>query len=682
MSNIVELDFETRLISPEEISPTPVVLGAWDGSEGKIFTEDNMRYWFGKYLKNKKNTLVFHNAKFDMGVAWTHFPELKQDIWEAYSEGRIKCTQVRERLYTLSTLGNLTQRKGYFSLAGCVERRMGVDLSEWKQGEDIWRLRYAELEGVPLEEWPEKAKEYVVADCKHGWNLYFDQERLRTDEGVGSIGGELLQTITDFCLGLMTERGIKVDPDHIAEIAPEIEEGFLKGAQILMEEGVKAHKRHKKVGKAKMFRKEHRTGRNYKDCPENSDYYLVPFFQPYAVENKDGSISLKEGLLREYLEATYPGQFLYSETGAPSLSADSLALLPETDDPIIVGLKELKEWQKLLTAFVPKLRAAAELGSIHPTYTSLMETGRTSSSGSSFYPSHNIQQQPKKGRIRESHIPRDGKLLGAFDYDSLELRSFAQACFDLFGFSVMLDLINKGMDVHAWMGAKLLSMDIGREVDYEEMMERLKGKHGEAAESEAAHFRQMAKAANFGFPGGLGAEKFLDYLKSYGVTGVDLDQSKRIRAAFYEAFPEMDSFFDWHRIQEDCQGYWHYETLGRWRANCDYKQAANGILLQSLASDGAKIALVRLTYECEFGRLQGTSLLAFIHDEFILEIPKELTEIHGKIIMEIMVDAMQVVIPDVAIGVGGDIMPRWAKDKKTFLESWSFSKGAKNLEAA
>lgn len=681
--SVINLDFETRKISSKEISPTPVCLGVWEDSKGKIHVKDKMRYWFGKYLKNKNNTLVFHNAKFDMGVAWVHFPELKREIWDAYTEGRIKCTQIRERLWTLSTLGNLTQARGYFSLAGSVERRLCIDLSEWKEGDDIWRLRYEELEDKPLEEWPSEAKEYVISDVENGDKLYHIQEANRTKEGIGSIGGEALQTATDFALYLPTIRGIKVDPDHIAAIAPEIEEGFMKGAQILMEEGIRDNKRYKKTGKAKQFRKEHRTGRNYKDCPEDSDYYLVPFFRPYAYEKKCGKISLEEKLLRNYIGERYPNDIMYSEkTGEPSLKLESLELIHAPDDVVVQGLKDLKEWQKLLTSFLPRLKAAAELGTIHPQYTSLMETGRTSSSGSTFYPSHNIQQMPKKGNIREAHIPRQGKKIGAFDYDSLELRSFAQQCYDLFGVSVMLELINKGMDVHAWMGAKLLSMDIGREVSYDEMMEMLDGKHGDVAEEQAGHFRQMAKAANFGFPGGLGAAKFLDYLKSYGITGVDLEQSKRIRKAFYDAFPEMDLFFDWHRIEEDCQGLWHYDTLGRWRANCDYKQAANGILLQSLASDGAKIALLRLTFECEFGRLEGTNLLAFIHDEFIFEIPEELTEKHGKIIMEIMVDSMQVVIPNVSIGVGGDIMPRWTKKKKDFLASWSFSKGAKIKEAA
>ena len=43
-------------------------------------------------------------------------------------------------------------------------------------------------------------------------------------------------------------------------------------------------------------------------------------------------------------------------------------------------------------------------------------------------------------------------------------------------------------------------------------------------------FRQFAKVANYGFPGGLSAESFMEYAQGFGLD-VDRDQAEEIRAA-------------------------------------------------------------------------------------------------------------------------------------------------------
>jgi hypothetical protein len=54
--------------------------------------------------------------------------------------------------------------------------------------------------------------------------------------------------------------------------------------------------------------------------------------------------------------------------------------------------------------------------------------------------------------------------------------------------------------------------------------------------------RQAAKAVNFGFPGGLGVERFVYYAKSqYGVS-VSPQEAKRHKKAWVDAYPEMKDY--------------------------------------------------------------------------------------------------------------------------------------------
>ena len=56
--------------------------------------------------------------------------------------------------------------------------------------------------------------------------------------------------------------------------------------------------------------------------------------------------------------------------------------------------------------------------------------------------------------------------------------------------------------------------------------------------------RQNAKAANFGFPGGMGARKFVITCKKQGIS-ITLDQAERLREAWLGTWPEVRDYFGW-----------------------------------------------------------------------------------------------------------------------------------------
>jgi hypothetical protein len=237
--------------------------------------------------------------------------------------------------------------------------------------------------------------------------------------------------------------------------------------------------------------------------------------------------------------------------------------------------------------------------------------------------------------------------------------------------------------------------------------------------------RQAAKACNFGVPGGLGAQNLAQYARS--TYGVDMtpEEARAFRERLIdEVYPELREYLKarpevalaynlrcslreaslgyrrlqpWYRASQQempSEGLYRRfvewleprsrflpkglkralekrrcsEALERWlcgepavtltgriRGGCLYTQSHN-TPFQGLAADGAKIALWRLW-------LAGFRVVAFIHDEFVLEIPEDqdLPKVSQQV-QGILNESMQEVLgPDVPCEVEGVFTKRWIK---------------------
>ena len=114
--------------------------------------------------------------------------------------------------------------------------------------------------------------------------------------------------------------------------------------------------------------------------------------------------------------------------------------------------------------------------------------------------SPNLQNYPSRDKIyplKNIFTARNGRVLCATDFSFIELCGFAQSCYTRFGFSVMRDIINAGVDPHRWFAAvmyKRIKVDLGALKDpkkAEELNEYLKTI---VTDEE----RGKAKMANFG----------------------------------------------------------------------------------------------------------------------------------------------------------------------------------------
>lgn len=705
---ILAYDSETFLIAAGAVYPKLVcgTFAWWDGLNEQVLRDgrdrDALRPMFEQWIDNDDLVLVGLNMQFDMIVAACVWPDLIPKILRKYRKGLIHDIRLIEKLIHLSSHGRVDKIKvagketklGY-RLMDLEKRYLGIDRSNQKEGNDIWRLRYSELDGVPWAQYPDDAREYALDDAGSTLMVYYAQlQRLQNEPHLSAKTHEW-QAFKHFCLGLSTAWGMVTDQDEVqkvkallqVELAPEKH-------PLLFEFGI---------------RRRAQPARPYANGAIDK-----ATGEPKMTQPKGESTNKKQLLSRVAEVARLNGyewidhkqfargkQLNYTETGCVSsnkLVLEELAPL----DPVLEQFQHHQSLQKLATNDVPKLDGNAV---IHPNYDPLKETGRTSSFGGDLYPSINIQQMPKKlgdVEIRRCFVARPGTLICASDYTSLELVSWAQACLTLGLPSRMAAILNEGVDPHAFLGAQI-ALETSPEFNqlWRSNSPEAESIGGVPAEMFSAYeffkqqpkefygyYRTLAKPVGLGFPGGLGAKTLVKGpARQYGLR-LDEEVGKRLRQIWLRTFPEAKPYFalvdkrlvdpmnsqgweengDGELVAED-KAYQYVTPMGMVRRGATYCAAANGLGLQSPSAEGATIhALTNLTDACwipDQSILYGCRILAFIHDEFLVEIPDdELAHERAMEISRIMVDSMKTIMKDVRVEAEPVLMRRWLKGAK------------------
>ncbi len=178
-------------------------------------------------------------------------------------------------------------------------------------------------------------------------------------------------------------------------------------------------------------------------------------------------------------------------------------------------------------------------------------------------------------------------------------------------------------------------------------------------------FRQAAKAANFGFPGGLGPETFTQFAKGYGVD-LSIDEAAELRRTWHRAWPEMRDYFNFiNGLLDDGTGYIVQPISHRYRGGVSYTQCCNSFFQQRTA-DGAKAAcweVTRRQFTERASALYGTHLVNFVHDELILEVPISRCHEVGVELRQVMIEQFQHFHPRMAKAVNASpiAMFYWSK---------------------
>jgi DNA polymerase-1 len=301
--------------------------------------------------------------------------------------------------------------------------------------------------------------------------------------------------------------------------------------------------------------------------------------------------------------------------------------------PMIGKLLDWRLYSKLRSTYIEALPALVSErdGRLHTTFhQAVAATGRLSSSDP------NLQNIPIRSalgrRIRRAFVAGspDVTLLAA-DYSQIELRILAHVSGD----EHLRDAFARGADIHRETAARVLHKDPA-DISHDE--------------------RSMAKMVNFGL--------------AYGMSDFGLSSRAGISRAEAKAF--IDNYFATYsgisyymiHIKElaRLQGY-VTTLLGRRRSIPELRipalrsageRMAINMPIQGTAADIIKIAMIRLPKRLRAAGLKARLLLQ-VHDDLVLEVPREEVDAVVPILRDTMESAMKLDVPlTVDVKVGDD----------------------------
>lgn len=290
-----------------------------------------------------------------------------------------------------------------------------------------------------------------------------------------------------------------------------------------------------------------------------------------------------------------------------------------------------KKYSKAITTYLNGFGKHLQPDSrFHPTYILGRGSDQYASSGtvsgrlSCKEPS--FQTIPKHGdlatRLRTAYVAPKGYKIMNVDFSQIELRVAAEVAEE----SNMIETYVQGKDIHAMTASKTINMD------YDAFVALPKDKK--------KALRQQAKAINFGFLYGMGANGFKDYAATtYGVE-VSVDEAEIFRDAFFKAYPNL---LKWHKkcrniigVRKEIQS-----VLGRTRRfpllkysaefKSSFERQGINFTVQSVASDLTLLSIIELR-----NKHPELKIVGMVHDAIMFYVPENEGGLWGSRVKEVM----------------------------------------------
>ena len=316
-----------------------------------------------------------------------------------------------------------------------------------------------------------------------------------------------------------------------------------------------------------------------------------------------------------------------------STDADALEELAR-EDPVPALILRHRTLAKLKSTYVDTLAAQADSeGRLH---TNFVQTGTATGRLSSREPNlQNIPIRDEEGRrIREAFIAAPGCVLISADYSQIELVVLAHLSQD----KNLISAFKEGVDVHARTAALIFGVD-EKNVQNDQ--------------------RRIAKTINFGVMYGMSAFRLANELNISRV------QASGFIEAYFKTYSGVSAFIARLIKQTEETGY-ATTILGRRRfirsinsRNKTEKAAAERVAvntpIQGSAADIVKTAMLNLDARLAAEKSPARLLLQ-VHDELILECPREAAQAAAALVKDEMEKAVPLSIP---LRVSVEIGSRW-----------------------
>lgn len=625
--NVECVDLETRLFIPGDAAPKMICMAWSDGTHERLLVpwegEDPYDF-FEAALKRHDTIIINQSIFFDLGVLCAERPHLISLVFARLESGHIRCVKVREQLIRIAVgeakfveahddgddededdedteEGNDVATKAVakvfgqriktrFDLAATAKRWLGITLLK----EGTWRKSYALLENVALKRWPPEAIEYPLKDARTPLNIWHRQEAwIKNSFPNGVLPGEIEANCAAWALHLMKIWGVRTCAEAVAKLTEELQRKVLWTTIGLMMLGVMRLGGTKAKPKAVSTKAEVQrrvtlayTRRGLK----------VPFTDP-TKKFPYGQVKTGKKVLEE---------FKAKPAGEKNLNDESLELLAEHNG-----------YTKILSTYIPKYVARGVHVPINADWNVLVESFRISCANP------NLTNPPRAGDVRRCFkarrtTPYGNTLYVSADYDQAELRSWAEVCQKMFGYSTMAEAFRNGVDPHLKLGAELLGISL------EEAIVRYA-----AGDKIVEERRQFSKEPNFGLIGGMGGKKFAERAALKGIFLGPTEElailaAKKIIVTWKNTWPEAKEYLAYFERNYSTPGMIIHPITGMIRGGCGYADGANH-LFQHLTAIGAKLALWNLSKESyldEKSPIYGARPILDMHDELFGEIPE------------------------------------------------------------
>lgn len=304
----------------------------------------------------------------------------------------------------------------------------------------------------------------------------------------------------------------------------------------------------------------------------------------------------------------------------------------EDRHPIIPAILEYRKYAKLNSTYAIGLKKYIQQDNkIHTEFNQcIAETGRLSSSNPNL---QNISVRNEEAQmIRAAFIPEPGCVFVGADYSQVELRILAHLADE----KGLIDAFKAGMDIHT-----RTAMDVFN-VSEEEVTPLL---------------RRQAKAINFGIDYGMSDFGLAERLE------IPVYKAKEFIESYFRKYPNVRRFMDQTIAQ--CQEDGYVTTMLNRRRDIPEikssnhslrefgKRAAMNAPVQGSAADLIKIAMINVYNRLKKEGLKSKMILQ-IHDELILNVPKDEEKIIMNIVEEEMENAMELKVPLLAESESGN----------------------------